>query len=87
MNIVIAVILLILVFENTMIMFMLATIASDNKENAIEKIKDEEKEKLINDYLRDKEQEKFKQFAEYMMKDNDKYETNKNFVGSIHSDK
>ena len=87
MNIVIAVILLILVFENTMIMFMLATIASDNKENAIEKIKDEEKEKLINDYLRDKEQEKFKQFAEYMMKDYDKYEANKNFVGSSHSDK
>lgn len=87
MNIVIAVILLILVFENTMIMFMLATIASDNKENAIEKIKDEEKEKLINDYLRDKEQEKFKQFAEYMMKDYDKYEANKNFVGNSHSDK
>ena len=35
MSIVIAVILLILVFENTMIMFMLATLVSEDKKNGL----------------------------------------------------
>ena len=87
MNIVIAVILLILVFENTMIMFMMATIASDKQKESFEKIKDEEKQELINDYLRNTEREKFKKFAEYMINDYDKYEANENFVRNSHSDK
>lgn len=87
MSIVIAVILLILVFENTMIMFMMATITSNTKKETLEEISDTEKKEIIETYLRETERDKFKRFAEYMINDYDKYETNENFVRNSHSDK
>lgn len=92
MSIVIAVILLILVFENTMIMFMMATITSNTKKETLEEISfkeisDAEKKEIIETYLRETERDKFKRFAEYMINDYDKYEANENIVRNSHSDK
>lgn len=80
MSIVILIILIFLLIENTMIMFMIAALV--NNKNKPQEYTESEVQKIN----RDIEQKKFNIFAEYMMNGYDKYDANKNFVDS-HSTK
>ena len=79
MTIVILIILVFLLIENTMIMLMIATLVGN-------KNKSQYTESEVHKINRDIEQKKFNIFADYMMNGYDKYDVNKNFVDS-HSTK